>query len=384
MPVPEHVVIPMSMHIGAPAEPVVKKGDTVMVGTVIGKAGGFVSANIYSSVSGTVQDIAPLRMVNGAMATAVAIKTDGAQTVDPACVPPVVTDKASLLAAVLAAGLIFGVQALVLVAVTTLACVAFEYIYEKLLKKSNTVGDLSAVVTGIILALNMPVSMPLWIAVVGAFVAIVITKQLFGGLGYNFANPALVGRIVLFLGFTSRMTAYVYPDMAVDALASATPLAVADKTTLPLLDVFLGFHGGMMGEVCVLAILLGFAYLVATRTIQATIPVTIVATVFVLTALNTGSAYTALIECMSGGLLFGAVFMATDYVTSPFTTKGKLFYGVFIGLITFLIRHFGSMNEGMSYAILLGNLMTPWFNAWGHQTPLGYKKPKKAKKGGAE
>ena len=133
-----------------------------------------------------------------------------------------------------------------------------------------------------------------------------------------------------------------------------------------------------------LAILLGFAYLVATRTIQATIPVTIVATVFVLTALNTGSAYTALIECMSGGLLFGAVFMATDYVTSPFTTKGKLFYGVFIGLITFLIRHFGSMNEGMSYAILLGNLMTPWFNAWGHQTPLGYKKPKKAKKGGAE
>ena len=251
-----------------------------------------------------------------------------------------------LLPAVLAAGLIFGVQAIVLVAVTTLACVAFEYLYEMLLKKPNTVGDLSAVVTGIILALNMPVGMPLWIAVVGAFVAIVITKQLFGGLGYNFANPALVGRIVLFLGFTSRMTAYVYPDMAVDALASA--------------------------------------YLVATKTIQATIPVTIVATVFVLTALNTGSPYTALIECMSGGLLFGSVFMATDYVTSPFTTKGKLFYGVFIGLITFLIRHFGSMNEGMSYAILLGNLMTPWFNAWGHQTPLGYKKPKKAKKGGAE
>ena len=171
----------------------------------------------------------------------------------------------ALLPAVLAAGLIFGVQALVLVAVTTLACVAFEYLYEMLLKKPNTAGDLSAVVTGIILALNMPVGMPLWIAVVGAFVAIIITKQLFGGLGYNFANPALVGRIVLFLGFTSRMTAYVYPDMAVDALASATPLAVADKTSLNLLDLFLGFHGGMMGEVCVLAILLGFAYLVATK-----------------------------------------------------------------------------------------------------------------------
>ena len=291
----------------------------------------------------------------------------------------------ALLPAVLASALIFGARALLLVVDTTVACVAFEYIYERLLHKPNTVGDLSAVVTGIILALNMPVGMPLWIAVVGAFVAIVITKQLFGGLGYNFANPALVGRIVLFLGFTSRMTAYVYPDMAVDALASATPLASSvDRHAVSLLDMFLGLHGGMMGEVCVLAILLGFAYLVAPKTIQATIPVTIVATVFVLTALNTGSAYTALIECMSGGLLFGAVFMATDYVTSPFTTKGKLFYGVFIGLITFLIRHFGSMNEGMSYAILLGNLMTPWFNAWGHQTPLGYKKPKKAKKGGAE
>ena len=250
----------------------------------------------------------------------------------------------ALLPAVLASALIFGARALLLVVVTTFACVAFEYIYERLLHKTNTVGDLSAVVTGIILALNMPVGMPLWIAVVGAFVAIVITKQLFGGLGYNFANPALVGRIVLFLGL----------------------------------------HGGMMGEVCVLAILLGFAYLVATKTIQATIPVTIVATVFILTTLNTGDPYAALIECMSGGLLFGSVFMATDYVTSPFTTKGKLFYGVFIGLITFLIRHFGSMNEGMSYAILLGNLMTPWFNAWGHQTPLGYKKPKKAKKAAEE
>ena len=181
---------------------------------------------------------------------------------------------------VVASAIIFGMRALLVTAVSVIACVVFEWLYCKLLKKPNPISDLSAVVTGIILALNMPVGMPLWIAVVGAFVAIVITKQLFGGLGYNFANPALVGRIVLFLGFTSRMTAYVYPDMAVDALASATPLAVADKTTLPLLDVFLGFRGGMMGEVCVLAILLGFAYLVATRTIQATIPVTIAATVF--------------------------------------------------------------------------------------------------------
>ena len=276
----------------------------------------------------------------------------------------------ALLPAVLASALIFGARALLLVVVTTFACVAFEYIYERLLHKTNTVGDLSAVVTGIILALNMPVGMPIWIAVVGAFVAIVITKQLFGGLGYNFANPALVGRIVLFLGFTSRMTAYVYPDMAVDALASATPLASSvDRHAVSLLDMFLGLHGGMMGEVCVLAILLGFAYLVATRTIQATIPVTIVATVFVLTALNTGSAYTALIECMSGGLLFGSVFMATDYVTSPMTSKGMIIYGIGIGILTVVIRQWGGYPEGVSFAILIMNAFTPLIN--------NYIKPKR-------
>ena len=294
----------------------------------------------------------------------------------------------ALLPCVLASALIFGVQALVQVVVTTFACVAFEYLYEILTHKQNTVGDLSAVVTGIILALNMPVGMPLWIAVVGAFVAIVITKQLFGGIGYNFANPALVGRIVLFLGFTARMTAYVYPDMAVDALASATPLSSSvDLGAVKFLDMFLGLHGGMLGETCVLAILAGFAILLATGTIQATIPVSIVATCYILTLLYTRDPYVALMECMAGGLLFGAVFMTTDYVTSPFTTKGKLFYGIFIGLVTFLIRHFASMNEGMSFAILLGNLMVPWFNAWGHQVPLGYKKAKKAKakkEGGAD
>ena len=291
----------------------------------------------------------------------------------------------ALLPCVLASALIFGLRALLLVAVTAFACVAFEYLYEVLLHKPNTAGDLSAVVTGIILALNMPVNMPLWIAVVGAFVAIVITKQLFGGLGYNFANPALVGRIVLFLGFTIRMTAYVYPDMAVDALASATPLNPnVDLSAVSFMDMFLGLHGGMLGETCILAILAGFAILLASGTIQATIPVSIVATAYILTALYTGDPYVALLECMGGGLLFGAVFMATDYVTSPFTTKGKLFYGIFIGLLTFLIRHFASMNEGMSFAILLGNLMVPWFNVWGRQVPLGYKKAKKAKqKGGA-
>lgn len=286
----------------------------------------------------------------------------------------------ALVPCVVAAALIFGYEALINVVVTTLACVAFEYLYCLIMKKPNPVGDLSACVTGVILALNFPVGLPLWICVVGAFVAIVVVKQLFGGIGFNFANPALVGRIVLFLSFTARMTAYVYPDMAVDALASATPLADSvDKTTVSLVDLFLGLHGGMMGETCILAILLGLVYLLATGTIGFAIPGSIVGTVFVLSWIATGSLHAAVAEIMAGGLLFGAVFMATDYVTSPFTTKGKLMYGIFIGLVTFAIRYFGSMNEGMSFAILLGNLLVPWFNAWSHQIPLGYTKPKKKK-----
>jgi electron transport complex protein RnfD len=284
----------------------------------------------------------------------------------------------ALIPCVVASALIFGYHALLVVGVTLGASVGFEALYSVLMHKPNPVGDLSACVTGVILGLNFPAGIPLWICVVGAFVAIVITKQLFGGLGFNFANPALVGRIVLFLGFPARMTAYVFPDLAVDALASATPLASSvDKSTVSLLDLFLGIHGGMLGEVCILAILLGLAYLLVSRTIHIAIPASIVITVFLCSLIATRDFHSALAAVMSGGLLFGAVFMATDYVTSPFTTKGKLIYGVVIGLICFAIRHFGNMNEGMSYAILMGNLLTPWFNAWSHQVPLGYVKPRK-------
>ena len=289
----------------------------------------------------------------------------------------------ALVPSIVASGLIFGMRAILLTAVTTLACVVFEYLYCKLMHKPNPVGDLSACVTGVILALNMPVSMPLWIAIVGALVAIVIIKQLFGGLGYNFANPALVGRIVLFLGFTSRMTAYVYPDMSVDALASATPLnAAVDLHSVSFVDMLLGIHGGMMGETCVIAILLGLAYLLFTHTIEFTIPASIVGTMYVLTLLATRDPYIALLDCMSGGLLFGAVFMATDYVTSPFTLKGKLVYGVALGIVTFAIRYWGSYTEGVSFALLFMNLWVPYINDLTRQTPYGYIKPaKKAKEG---
>ena len=285
----------------------------------------------------------------------------------------------ALVPCILAAAFIFGMRALLVVGVTVAACVGFEYLYTLLMKKPNPVGDLSAVVTGIILAMNLPVNMPLWICVVGAFIAIVVIKQLFGGIGFNFANPALVGRIALFIGFATRMTDYVYPDVAVDALATATPLADSvDKGAVSLLDMFLGLHGGMMGEVCTLAILLGLAYLLVTRTIGFAIPGSILITMFVLTFAATRDLHNTLVELMGGGLLFGAVFMATDYVTSPFTTRGRIIYGVVIGLLTFIMRNFSSMNEGMSFAILLGNLLTPWFNAWSHQIPLGRTKPKKA------
>ena len=200
---------------------------------------------------------------------------------------------------------------------------ALEGLYRKLLKRPNPIGDLSAVVTGIILALNVPVGMPLGQLLIGDFVAIIVVKQLFGGIGMNFANPALVGRIVLFVSFASEMNAWVFPDAAVDQLSSATPLAAANPAKLSLLDLFMGVHGGVLGETCALAILLGLENLVATKTISIAIPASYVGSVFVFYLIATRDLHTALVQVLSGGLLFGAVFMATDYVTSPFTLKGQ-------------------------------------------------------------
>ena len=178
---------------------------------------------------------------------------------------------------VVASAIIFGMRALLVTAVSVVACVAFEWLYCKLLKKSNPISDLSAVVTGIILAMNVPVGMPIGQLIIGDLVAIVIVKQLFGGIGMNFANPALVGRIVLFISFAGSMNKWVFPDAAVDQLSSATPLAVADKSKLSLLDLFMGIHGGVLGETCALAIVLGLIYLVATKTISIAIPASYVA-----------------------------------------------------------------------------------------------------------
>ena len=285
----------------------------------------------------------------------------------------------ALVPAMLASAIIFGVRALILIAVTVVACVAFEYLYCKILKKPVPVGDFSAVVTGVLLALNLPSTLPFWMAVVGAFVSIVIVKQLFGGLGHNFANPAIVGRIVLGLSIPAQMTSYGFPagnPSGVDALASATPLVATRSADLPLLPLLLGQHGGVLGETCALALILGGLYLVFRKVISPTIPCMFLGTLFVLSMLGGLTAYDALVQLLSGGALLGAIFMATDYVTSPYTFTGKLVFGFGLGLITWAIRFLGTAAEGVSYAILLMNILTPYINDWTLQKPLGGAKKK--------
>ena len=281
----------------------------------------------------------------------------------------------ALVPTLIASIFIFGVNSLILTAVTVAACVFFEWGYCKLMGRDVTVEDLSAVVTGMLLAFNMPATLPWWMAVVGAFIAIVIIKQLFGGLGYNFANPAIVGRIALAVGFGAKMSAFPLPENGVDALASATPLAVSGNLGAgEYVTLLLGNHGGVLGETCAITILIGGCYLIATKVISPMIPVTYLATVAVL-SLCFGM--DPIVQLLSGGLMLGAFFMATDYVTSPTTDKGKLVAGIFLGVVTMLIRKFGTMNEGVSFAILLMNLVTPYIDALTRQDKLGIAKKKK-------
>ena len=281
----------------------------------------------------------------------------------------------ALVPTLIASIFIFGVNSLILTAVTVAACVFFEWGYCKLMGRDVTVEDLSAVVTGMLLAFNMPATLPWWMAVVGAFIAIVIIKQLFGGLGCNFANPAIVGRIALAVGFGAKMSAFPLPENGVDALASATPLAVSGNLGAgEYVTLLLGNHGGVLGETCAITILIGGCYLIATKVISPMIPVTYLATVAVL-SLCFGM--DPIVQLLSGGLMLGAFFMATDYVTSPTTDKGKLVAGIFLGVVTMLIRRFGNMNEGVSFAILLMNLITPYIEVNTRQDRLGIAKKKK-------
>lgn len=271
----------------------------------------------------------------------------------------------ALCPALIAGCVVFGLRALLVVAVTTLACMIFEWGYEKLCKKPSTLSDLSAAVTGVLLAFNLPVSIPLWQAVFGALVAMVAVKGLFGGIGKNFANPAITARIVLFLAFSKTMTAWVFPD----AVSSATPLAMlANGEAVDYATLFLGSHAGCIGETSTLALLIGFAYLLVRRVISWHTPVCFVGTVFVLSLIL---GQDAVAQILSGGLMLGAIFMATDYSTTPSTNWGRVLFGIGAGLITVLIRFYGAYDEGVSFAILFMNILTPYLSRWTETKPFG-------------
>ena len=260
----------------------------------------------------------------------------------------------------LAASFIFGCRALAVCAVCVASSVLFEFTYRRLMRLPQTIGDASAAVTGLLLAFNLPPSIPMWMAIIGCFVAIVIVKQLFGGLGRNFANPAIVGRIVLLVSFSIPMTLWAQPQafFGADALTGATPL------TMPVVSptysqLFFGTVGGSLGETCKLTLLLGFGYLLLRRVITCTTPIAFMGTVFLISfALGQDPVY----HLLSGGLILGAIFMATDYVTTPLTETGKLIFGIGCGLITVIIRIFAAYPEGVSFSILLMNILTPYID----------------------
>lgn len=271
---------------------------------------------------------------------------------------------------------LFGWRSLGVVVVCVASCVASEYLSRLILRRPQTVGDLSCVVTGILLAFNLPSTIPLWQAAIGGVVAIVVVKQMFGGIGHNFVNPALVGRIVLMMSFASTMTYYEAPRfMQVDGVSTATPMAVPEGEQMyDLISLLFGTHGGSLGETCAVALMLGGVYLVIRRIITPTIPLTFIGTVFVLSWLIEGNAYDATYQILSGGLMLGAIFMATDYTTSPITPVGKVIFGIGCGALTVLIRQFGSLPEGVSFAIVIMNVLVPLIEKATYSLPFGKKR----------
>ena len=274
----------------------------------------------------------------------------------------------ALLPAAVAGTVIFGLRALLVLAVCVVSCVGFEALFNLLAKKPVTVGDLSAAVTGLLLGLNLPANLPIWQCVVGSLFAIVVVKCLFGGLGCNPVNPAITGRVFMLIAFGS-MTVQAMPTV-VDAVSSATPLAA--ETSIGLKELLLGLHGGAIGETCAIALLLGGIYLLARRVITWHVPVAFIGSVYICSFFMEGmDPIRALELVLSGGLLIGAIFMATDYVTSPSTSWGKIIFGVGAGLVTFLIRYFGTYPEGVSFAILFMNILTPYIDSWTKHRVLG-------------
>ena len=286
----------------------------------------------------------------------------------------------ALMPALIAGVIVLGYRAAFVALVCVASSVFFEWLWQKIFKKSCTIMDFSAAVTGLLIALNLPVTMPFWMAIIGCFFAIIIVKQFFGGIGNNFINPALTARAFLLTSFAKPMTTWIKPfdkiymfDNA-DVISSATPLTMVKEgpfDNLPsYLDLFLGNIGGCIGEISTVAILIGAAYLFAKKVIDWKIPITYIFTVFVLS-------YTCgrdgLYQILSGGLMLGAFFMATDYVTTPYTRLGQIIFGFGCGFLTFVIRNWGGYPEGVSYSILIMNLLTPLIDRYTVPKSFGEK-----------
>ena len=271
--------------------------------------------------------------------------------------------------------ILFGLRALAVVSVSILSAVFFEFLWNKILKKPNTIGDLSAVVTGLLLGMNLPSEIPLWMPVVGSAFAIIIVKQIFGGLGCNLVNPAIAARIVMLISFSKAMASNFIEPVS-DTVSSATPLAATEN--IPTVkNLFLGMHSGCIGETSAFLLLVGGLYLIMRRIISPTIPVCFIGTVAVLSFLGGES---LAVSVFGGGLMLGAIFMATDYTTSPINNYGKIIFGIGCGIITFIIRKFsGAMPEGVSYAILIMNILVPYIDKLTRRKPFGFVKPQKAK-----
>ncbi len=294
----------------------------------------------------------------------------------------------ALIPALIAGTLFFGFYSLLVVLLCMGSCILFEYTYNKMTKSKSTVKDLSAMVTGLLLGLNLPPLVPLYIPVIGSAFAIIIVKMLFGGLGKNFANPAISARIFLVISFGQAMTYFISPmDYSggflggffryfgqSDSTASATPLGRGGQATL--LQLFLGNTGGCIGETSAAALLAGGIYLSVKKIIDFRLPLVIILTVAAFAFIFSGDIREVLPSILSGGLMIGAIYMATDYSTSPNTVRGMLIYAFLIGLLTAVIREYSSMPEGMSYAILLGNLTVPLIDKYIYPAHFGYKRSK--------
>ena len=277
----------------------------------------------------------------------------------------------SLLPAAIAGVVIFGLRALAVIAICIGSAVLSEFLFNIIIKKEQTVGDFSAVVTGLLLALNLPANIPFWQAIVGSAFAIVVVKCCFGGIGKNIVNPAITARVFMLVAF-GEMAKGAFPT--VDTVSSATPLAtLAENGTHPdLLTLLLGSYGGAIGETCTLALILGGVYLTIRHIISWHLPVAFIGTTFLFTfVLVDFNAVTALAYTLSGGLFIGAIFMATDYVTSPATWGGQLLFGALAGIITVMIRIFGNYPEGVSFAILFMNILTPYIDIWTSRKIIG-------------